>query len=230
MMKVLIAIFMCFALLSGEVLGQEKSPASDVNDKYSYSLGYQIGSDLKAQKVLIDPAIMAKGASDALGGQKPVLPPEEMRAVMTEVHKRIGERNRLQMEESAKKNLALGEQFLAENRTREGVKTLPSGLQYKVMKAGNGALPTASDKVTVQYRGFLLDGTEFDSSYSRNAPVSFPLDRTIPGWREALQLMKAGSKWQIFVPPALAYGERGAGPKIGPNSTLIFEVELVSVN
>lgn len=229
-MKVLIATLLCFAFLSGQGLGQEKSPPSDPNDKTSYSVGYQIGADFKIHKIPFNPALMAKGASDAISGEKPMLSPEEMRAVLTELNRRMGERNRLLQDESAKKNLALGEQFLAENRTKEGVTTLPSGLQYKVLKAGDGAPPTPSDKVTVQYRGFLVDGTEFDSSYSKNTPVTFPMDRCMPGWREALQLMKAGSKWQIFVPSALAYGERGAGAKIAPNSTLIFDVELVSVN
>jgi FKBP-type peptidyl-prolyl cis-trans isomerase FklB len=131
--------------------------------------------------------------------------------------------------EAGAKNKVEGEAFLAENGKKEGVVTLPDGLQYKILKEGDGAKPKATDTVTVHYRGTLISGTEFDSSYKRKEPVSFPVNGVIAGWTEALQLMKVGSKWQLFIPSTLAYGERGAGPDLGPNATLIFEVELISI-
>jgi len=133
------------------------------------------------------------------------------------------------MQKLSEKNKADGEKFLAENAKKAGVKVLPSGLQYKVITTGTGKSPKATDTVTTQYKGTLIDGTEFDSSYKRGEPATFPVSGVIPGWTEALQLMKEGAKWQLFLPPNLAYGERGAGRDIGPNSTLIFEVELISV-
>jgi FKBP-type peptidyl-prolyl cis-trans isomerase FklB len=133
-----------------------------------------------------------------------------------------------ELKEKAEKNLVESEKFLAENKAKEGVKTTASGLQYKVLKEGEGPSPKVGDTVTVNYRGTLIDGTQFDSSYDRGEPATFPLTGVIPGWTEALQLMKKGSKWMLYIPPNLAYGERGAGNRIPPNSTLIFEVELIS--
>jgi FKBP-type peptidyl-prolyl cis-trans isomerase FklB len=143
---------------------------------------------------------------------------KEMMAKQQELAKRLGEKNKKE-----------GEAFLSENRKKEGIKALPSGLQYKVVKAGTGKKPKSTDTVTTHYRGTLIDGTEFDSSYRRGQPASFPVSGVIPGWTEALQLMEEGAKWQLFIPPNLAYGERGAGSQIGPNATLIFEIELISI-
>ena len=161
---------------------------------------------------------------DALSGAKPLLTEQEIQETMDAFQKEM----MAKQDEVAKKNKAEGESFLAENKKKEGIKILPSGLQYKVIKAGTGKKPKSTDTVTVHYRGTLIDGTEFDSSYKRGQIVSFPVSGVIPGWTEALQLMEAGAKWQLFIPPNLAYGERGAGGAIGPNTTLIFEVELVS--
>jgi FKBP-type peptidyl-prolyl cis-trans isomerase FklB len=143
---------------------------------------------------------------------------KEMMAKQQELAKRLGEKNKKE-----------GEAFLSENRKKEGIKALPSGLQYKVVKAGTGKKPKSTDTVTTHYRGTLIDGTEFDSSYRRGQPASFPVSGVIAGWTEALQLMEEGAKWQLFIPPNLAYGERGAGSQIGPNATLIFEIELISI-
>jgi FKBP-type peptidyl-prolyl cis-trans isomerase len=155
--------------------------------------------------------------------------PEEMRQALTELKQQAAAAAKQQREEQAGKNLEEGKAFLAENARKEGVRTLPSGLQYQVLSQGEGDPPAATDTVTVHYRGTLVDGSEFDSSYGRGEPATFPLDRVIRGWTEGLRLMRPGAKYRLFVPPELAYGERGGGPKIGPNSTLVFEVELLSV-
>jgi FKBP-type peptidyl-prolyl cis-trans isomerase len=156
--------------------------------------------------------------------------PQEMRDTLTALQRKLTEARIREKESNDKAQLEKGRSFLRENATREGVKTLPSGLQYKVIREGEGISPEASDTVTVHYRGTLLDGTEFDSSYSRNQPSTIQLDQVIDGWKEGLKLMKPGSKYRLFIPSDLAYGTRGAGGQIGPNSTLIFEVELISVD
>lgn len=154
---------------------------------------------------------------------------EEYRNTMANFRKEMMAKQQAQMKTKGEKNKKEGDAFLAENKDKKGIVSLPSGLQYKVIKEGEGDTPKATDKVTVHYRGTLIDGTEFDSSYGRGEPATFPVNGVIPGWTEALQLMNAGSKWQLFIPSKLAYGERGAGGKIGPNSTLIFDVELISI-
>ena len=173
--------------------------------------------------------MLVKGIQDAVSGTEPLMTTEEMRATMVELRNKIIAAQQEEMKKKSQKNLEEGKAFLAENAKKDGVTTLPSGLQYKVIKEGTGKTPKANDSVTVQYRGTLIDGTEFDSSFKRNKPASFPVNRVIRGWTEALQMMNEGAKWQLFIPPDLAYGERGAGALIGPNSTLIFEVELLSV-
>jgi len=207
--------------------GQDKSSIQlkDLKDKASYSVGLNIGTNFKKQNVELNPDALLAGLKDALSGRKPLLNQTEIREVMTTWSKEMSEKQK----EMADKNLASGQTFLAENSKKEGVKTTASGLQYKVLKEGSGPQPKASDSVTVDYRGTLIDGTEFDSSYKRGQPATFPVGGVIPGWTEALQLMKSGSKYQLFIPPKLAYGERAVGPDIPPNSTLIFEVELKGV-
>ena len=158
-----------------------------------------------------------------------MLSEEEMRTVMTAFQKEMAAKQAEMMKSQGEKNKKEGEAFLAENKKKEGVKTLASGLQYKVIKEGTGKTPKATDKVSTHYQGTLIDGTEFDSSYKRGEPATFPVNGVIPGWTEALQLMKVGSKWQLFVPSKLAYGEKGAGPIIGPNAVLIFTVELLAI-
>ena len=195
--------------------------------KFSYALGMYLGGGnaqmLKKQAVDFDPALVGQGVKDAMAGGKTRLTEEEMKAVLTEVQNE-------KTQEVANKNKSEGDAFLAANKGKEGVVTLPSGLQYKILTAGTGAKPTASESVVCNYRGTLVNGTEFDSSYKRGQPATFPVTGVIKGWTEALQLMPVGSKWQLFVPSSLAYGENGQ-PRggIGPNTALLFEVELISI-
>jgi FKBP-type peptidyl-prolyl cis-trans isomerase len=191
-------------------------------DKTSYAMGMNIGAGLRKQSIDIDPAIMARGFRDAFSNGKTLLTEEEERAVLTQLQTDM----RKKQQELAQ---AAGLAFLEANKTKEGVVALPSGLQYKVLQEGTGPKPTATDTVVCNYRGTLLNNTEFDSSYKRGQPATFPVTGVIKGWTEALQLMPVGSKWQLFIPAELAYGERGAGGQIGPNATLIFEVELLSI-
>jgi len=211
--------------LAGFVFGQEKStPLKDTKDKVSYSIGLNIGFNLKKQNVSINPDTFVLGLKDALAG-KPQMTDEQVKETMTAFEKEMIDKQKA----AGVKNGADGEKFLAENKKKEGVKTTASGLQYKVIKEGSGAQPKETDTVVANYRGTLIDGTEFDNSYKRGQPATFPLSGVIKGWTEALQLMKVGSKYQLFIPANLAYGERAMGSDIGPNSTLIFEVELVGI-
>ncbi len=224
-MKLQLCIALVFVLLVSQVSAQEKTTLKNQKEKMSYIIGMDIGNNLKKQSIDIDPNILAKGIKDVFTGGKPLLTDQEVRETMAAFQKEMVARQ----EELSKKNKKAGDAFLAQNKTKEGVKTLPSGLQYKVIKAGTSKKPKSTDTVTTQYRGTLIDGTEFDSSYKRGQPATFQVTGVIGGWTEALQLMGEGAKWQLFVPPNLAYGERGAGGAIGPNTTLIFEIELVSI-
>jgi FKBP-type peptidyl-prolyl cis-trans isomerase FklB len=228
-MKHLLTVILSIAFLFSICLAEEKLELKDQKDKESYSLGYQFGQNLKFQGVDINLDVYTSGLKDALGGKEPQMSQEEIRAAIMELQKRITAERQKEMKEMAAKNLDESKKFLAENQKKEGIKTLPSGLQYKVIGEGSGKTPQATDTVTVNYKGTLIDGTEFDSSYKRGQPATFQVKGVIPGWTEALQFMKEGSKWQLFIPPDLAYGERGAGRDIGPNATLIFEVELLTV-
>jgi FKBP-type peptidyl-prolyl cis-trans isomerase FklB len=223
-MKRLILILAAFSLVL-PLFGQEKSsPFKDQKDKVSYSLGLNIGFNLGRQNVPINPDALVAGIKDAIAG-KPQLTPDQIKETMTAFEKDMEQKQKA----AADKNTSEGTKFLEENKKKEGVKTTASGLQYKVVKEGTGAQPKPNDTVTVNYRGTLISGTEFDSSYKRGEPATFPVNGVIKGWTEALQLMKAGSKYQLFIPPNLAYGDRAVGPDISPNSTLIFEVELMDV-
>jgi FKBP-type peptidyl-prolyl cis-trans isomerase FklB len=197
-------------------------------DKQSYSIGVNVGKSLHRDSIDVEPKVVLQGLEDALADGKLLLTDDEMKTVMTALQTKVRqqlEEKRLAQAETDQKD---GAAFMAANATKEGVVTLPSGLQYKILVAGTGPKPTATDSVVCNYRGTLLDNTEFDSSYKRGQPVTITVGGVIKGWTEALQLMPVGSKWQLFIPPNLAYGERGQGP-IGPNSTLIFEVELLSI-
>jgi len=208
---------------------QEPKGLKDQKEKLSYVIGVDIGKALEKQGVQIDPEIVAKGLKDGFSGGKLLMNDQEIQETMTAFQKEMRVKQEAALKQAGEKNKKEGEAFLTENKTKEGVKTLPSGLQYKVIKAGSGKKPKATDTVVTHYKGTLLDGTEFDSSYRRNQPATFKVNGVIRGWTEALQLMEEGAKWILYVPSALAYGERGAGGQIGPNATLIFEVELVSV-
>jgi len=230
-MRKRLAMAMCAAVaLSGAAFAADVPELKGDKEKLSYSIGMDIGGNLKRQSVEVDPDLLAKGFKDSYGGAKTILTEEEARQAIMDFQKTLMAKQAETMQKVAEKNKADGEKFLAENAKKEGVKVLPSGLQYKEITPGAGKSPKTTETVTTNYKGTLIDGTEFDSSYKRGQPATFPVSGVIPGWTEALQLMKEGAKWQLFVPPALAYGERGAGREIGPNATLIFEVELISVN
>ena len=204
-MKLKLIVILGILFLVSQVNAQENLVLKNQKDKISYIIGMDIGTNLKKQSIDIDSNILAKGVKDALAGTKPLLTEQEIQETMMAFQKEM----MAKQEEIGKKNKKEGEAFLAENKKKEGVKTLPSGLQYKVIKAGTGKKPKLSDTVTAHYRGTLIDGTEFDSSYKRGQPATFPVSGgMIPGWTEALQLMEEGAKWQLFIPSNLAYGER----------------------
>ncbi|HEX4544505.1 MAG TPA: FKBP-type peptidyl-prolyl cis-trans isomerase [Candidatus Acidoferrum sp.] len=198
-------------------------------DKVSYAIGQNIGKSLKRDAVDVDPAILLRAIKDVLADNKPLLTEQEVQATLTTLQADLHKKQELLTQQAAETNKKESDAFLAANKTKDGVVTLPSGLQYKVLHEGTGPKPTTTDSVSVNYRGTLLNGTEFDSSYKRGQPATFGVGQIIKGWTEALQLMPVGSKWQLFVPPDLAYGARGAGRDIGPNATLVFEVELLSI-
>ena len=199
-------------------------------DKVSYAVGLNLGRGIHKEAVDVDPEILARGLRDGLRDAKPQMTDEEVQATLTELQKQVTAHQQEARQQAVDKNKKAGEAFLAANKDKPGVVTLPSGLQYKIIEPGTGPKPTASDSVVCNYRGTLIDGTEFDSSYKRGQAATFPVGQVIKGWTEALQIMPVGSKWQLFIPPDLAYGERGTnGGPIGPNETLVFEVQLVSI-
>jgi len=200
-------------------------------EKASYALGMKIGGDLKRQGVgaSVDSALTARGLRDALAGNKTLITEEEEKAALMQLQTEVRGNMEAKAHEAGAAARKEGEAFLAANKNKEGVVTLPSGMQYKILTEGKGPKPTTNDTVTCNYRGTLLNGKEFDSSYKAGKPISFPVTGVIKGWTEALQLMPVGSKWQLFIPSDMAYGDRGAGSDIGPGETLIFEVELVSI-
>jgi FKBP-type peptidyl-prolyl cis-trans isomerase FklB len=227
-MKYVLTGILSIGLLFSNCFAGEKLELKDQRDKQSYSLGYQFGQGLKAQRLDINLEVYVSGIKDALSGTNPQLSQEEIRKTVSDLQQRIAAVRQKGLKEMAEKNLSEGKAFLEENKKKEGVKTLSSGLQYKVLAEGSGKTPKAADNVTVNYKGTLINGAEFDNSYKRGQPATFKVNGVIKGWTEALQLMKEGSKWQLFIPHELGYGDRGAGP-VPPNSTLIFEVELISV-
>jgi FKBP-type peptidyl-prolyl cis-trans isomerase FklB len=225
--------------VSGSVFAQDKPPApaqpgrpkpEALEDRASYIIGLNLGQSLKSQNVPVAQDLIIQGLRDGLGGADPLLTPEEIQAAMQEFQQKLMAQQEEKRRAAGEKNLKESQTFLEQNKTRPGVKTTASGLQYEVLKEGSGDSPKPTDKVTVNYRGTLPDGKVFDSSYDRGQPVTFPVNGVIPGWVEALQLMKPGAKYKIYLPPALGYGERGAGNDIGPNQALVFEVELISVD
>jgi len=208
---------------------QSPTTLSTPKDKLSYAIGLNIGRSLQKDDIAIDPEIVAQGFKDALAGGKTLLTDEEAKAAIVALQADLRKKQEETMKAAGDVNKKQGDAFLAANKAKEGVVTLPSGLQYKILTEGKGPKPAATDSVVCNYRGTLIDGTEFDSSYKRGQPATFPVGQVIPGWTEALQLMPVGSKWQLFIPPDLAYGERSPSPVIGVNSTLIFDIELLSI-
>jgi FKBP-type peptidyl-prolyl cis-trans isomerase FklB len=223
-----LTIIAVVAVLSGVALAQEKPELKDAKQRASYAIGANIGTDMKRQELDLDPKLIGAGLVDAFAG-KTAMTEVEIRAALDAFRDEMAKKMQAKQAVAGTENQKKGEAFLAANAKKEGVKTTASGLQYKVVKSGSGAMPKATDTVKVHYHGTLIDGTVFDSSVDRGEPVSFPVGGVIPGWTEALQLMKVGDKFQLYIPSKLAYGENGAGGKIGPNSTLIFDVELLGI-
>ncbi|MBI2823171.1 MAG: FKBP-type peptidyl-prolyl cis-trans isomerase [Planctomycetia bacterium] len=219
-----LVLFAGTALVAATAVAQEpqRPAAGDMKAKASYSLGYRIGSSFKKQGLPLDAQSVIKGLQDGIAGAKPPISEKEMEEILQAFQQQVA----TQLPEKNKKE---GDAFLAANAKKQGVKTTKSGLQYKVVKDGTGPVPKPTDTVKTHYRGTLLDGSQFDSSYDRGEPATFPVNKVIPGWTEALQLMKVGSKWQLFIPAELAYGPRGYPPDIGPNSTLVFDIELLGI-
>jgi FKBP-type peptidyl-prolyl cis-trans isomerase len=227
-LKTILAGLAVSSLLMSACTG-EKKELKTLKEKASYTIGQQMGNSLAQVAPEIDEAALVRGLKDAISSRQPAIEPQAGIAALQEYQGTL--QKALEDRKAADSETALkaAADFLAENKKREGVKSTESGLQYEVLREGAGERPTAADTVKVHYRGTLLDGTEFDSSYGRGEPISFPLNGVIPGWTEGLQLMKTGAKYKLYLPPDLAYGERGAGSQIGPNSALIFEVELLEI-
>lgn len=227
------------ALISAAAVAQEPPPLNTQKDRVSYALGMDLGNQLRKQNIDVDPSLFGKGLNDALAGREALLTEKQVRDVILELQaelkKKEAARRKGPDENDADSGLLAaynkraGEAFLVANKTKEGVLTLPSGLQYKILKAGDGRHPTEADTVVCHYRGTLTDGTEIDNSFKRGQPATFPIKGVIAGWREALQLMTVGSKWELFIPSQLAYGEKGTNSGIGPNTTILFEVELLAI-
>lgn len=214
-------VWLCGAVLTG---AQAADPQTE-QEKLSYALGAFFGQTVSRQNMELDIPAFLQAVEDILSGAETRLSGEEMRQILSDYQTR----EQQQRAAAANRNEQDGIRYLEDNKRKEGVKTLPSGLQYKIIKAGAGEKPGPESQVVVHYRGTLIDGTEFDSSYARGEPVAFGVDQVIKGWQEALQLMPAGSSWQIVVPSELGYGERGAGGVIGPHATLLFDIELLEI-
>ncbi len=209
--------------------GPKEVPLETDNAKFSYAVGSKMGEQMLTNKSYVDVAALKAGIDDAFNAKTQRMDNAAKEAIFTKVMQSMSKDQTDKAKELSTKNKATGEAFLAANAKKPGVKVTASGLQYSVEKEGTGALAAATDTVTLNYRGTLADGTEFDSSYSRNEPATFPVTGVIPGFSEGIQLMAPGAKYKFYIPSALAYGEAGAGPKVGPDSTLIFEVELLSI-
>ena len=226
-MKKFLIVLLLLMMTAGSVYAQDTLKTQQ--EKVGYAIGMNIATNMMQQKIDVDADQLAAGLTAVLKGEKTVLTKEEMGQVLTAFQQEMQQKKMAEMAAEAAKNEKLGQAYLEKNGKLDGVVTLDSGLQYKVIKAGTGASPKVDSKVQVHYRGTLLNGTEFDSSYKRGEPASFPVNGVIPGWTEALQLMKEGAKWQLVIPAKLAYAERGAPPMIPPNATLIFDVELLKI-
>lgn len=228
-MRILLTVALCICLCAGYVQAQERMTLKDERDKTSYSIGTDIGGSLRRQGFDLNVAALIQGVRDALTGTATLLTDEEIKNTLAAFQRRFMEQQIQRLKELSEKMKKEGEAFMEANKKKEGVVVLPSGLQYRIVKKGTGKAPATSDTITAHYRGTLVDGREFDSSYRRGEPTTFPVSGVIPGWTEALQLMPVGSTWQVFVPAHLAYGERGAGDMIPPNAALIFQIELISI-
>lgn len=218
-----------FLLLAGQVQAQEKTFPKEKKEKIGYSIGVDLGRKMKDFSIDIDAAMVARGIQDYFAG-KTLLSDEAMSTILADVNKEAQDRRNEKIKNLSEKNKVEGEAFLKENAKKIGVVSLPSGIQYRVMKEGTGKTPDMNDTVIVHYKGALLDGTEFDNSRTRNQPAEFVLGKNVlPGWNEALQKMKTGSRWLVVIPPNMAYGDKGPGGIVGPNAVLMFDIELLAV-
>ncbi|ALJ00375.1 hypothetical protein DC20_17105 [Rufibacter tibetensis] len=202
----------------------------DLSQRISYIIGRDMAANFAKQGIEVEPEALLFGLKEAISGNPSKLNQDEVQQAMMQLQMQMQEKQQASAGASGEQNKKEGEAFLEANKDKEGVQSLPSGLQYQVLESGSGKTPTRNSNVTTHYHGTLIDGTVFDSSYERGEPASFPVNGVIAGWTEALQLMKEGDKWRLFIPSNLAYGSRGAGADIGPNATLIFDVELITVN
>ena len=228
MNKLSIAMFATAITFSAS--SQAATSLNTVTERASYTLGVDLAKSFANQGVEVDTKALVAGMNDVINNAKLQLTDQEMTLAVEEVKQQVKQKQLAAQKAAAEANAAKGSKFLAENKNKKGVKVMPSGLQYIVITEGEGEYATEDDYLTAHYRGTLIDGTEFDSSFNRGAPIEFQMSNVIKGWGEALKKMKPGSKWKIFVPPALGYGSHGAGQKIGPNETLIFEIELLSTS
>lgn len=226
-MKFIWVVCLGVVLMACQSKTQDKVDLKSQKDKVSYSIGVDIGRNLKRQNLDLNPVIVGAGIRDIFDSLKIQMSDSDMTQVMMAFQTEMREKQQRQTRELGERNKKAGADFLAANKTKQGVVTLPDGLQYKVIKTGTGPKPKASDSVTVHYRGTLVDGTEFDNTLKRGGPETFPLKDVVKGWSEAIQMMNIGSKWEIYIPSDLGFGEQGAGSVIPPNSVLIFEVELL---
>jgi len=229
-MKMKLVVVATMGLLASSVMAASDATVLKTNaDKLSYSIGSDLGKNFKRQSIEINPAIMAKGITDAMGNDKSLMTDDQMKEVLAQFQKDVMAKRTAELTKKSTENKAIGDKFLSENKAKSGVVALASGLQYKIIKNGSGAKPSKEDMVTVEYTGHLINGEVFDSTAKTGKPATFKLSQVIPGWTEALQLMPAGSTWEIYVPATLAYGDRNVGGPIGPNETLIFNIHLISV-
>ena len=228
-MKKFIVVALMLSLGGGTILAQTKTAPKTKKEKVSYSIGVNIGKNMKMQGLDIDQGYLTQGIKDGLNNSKTAMSDKDMDETMKSFQQEMSTKMQAKQKIEGDKNKKEGEAFLEANKKKDGVITLPSGLQYKILKEGSGVKPTATQTVKCNYRGTLIDGKEFDSSYKRGEPTEFPVGQVIKGWTEALQLMPVGSKWQLFIPSNLAYGENGGGSMIGPNAVLIFDIELISI-
>lgn len=218
--------------MSAAIAANEAAPAMELTtdtDKLSYSIGADLGKNFKTQGIEVNPTALAKGMQDGMGNGTLMLTEQQMKDVLTKFQKDLMAKRTAEFNVKSEENKTKGEAFLKQNKTKPGVVTLPSGLQYKIIEAGKGVKPTKTDTVTVEYTGTLINGTVFDSTEKAGKPATFQVSQVIPGWTEALQLMPSGSTWEIYVPANLAYGPRSVGGPIGPNETLVFKIHLISV-
>jgi FKBP-type peptidyl-prolyl cis-trans isomerase FklB len=228
-MKMKVVSMLVMGLVFSAANAAELSSLANDKDKLSYSIGVDLGKSFKTQSIDVNLDALNKGMQDGIAGTKFLLTEQQMKDVLNQFQKDLMTKRTAEFNKKADENKAKGEAFLNENKTKPGVVVLPSGLQYKILEAGKGEKPGKADTVTVEYTGHLLDGTVFDSTEKTGKPAVFNVSQVIPGWTEALQLMPAGSTWEVYIPASLAYGSRSVGGPIGPNETLVFNIHLISV-